>query len=500
MSLSFPLIDEIRLLHAEIEDFYNDIIKGLTVNINSANKKQLLVQQLFINNQLISFTQQADKLNQLYKHANISIEVSNLQEKKLTQQIQSLHAHYLKNPISLIAPPAASATTAMDTAADTNTQETPTKTAAKPEEGLFAAVSLHFTEVEQGGKYLDLISFHLRYINLPLADRRTDYVTYMRNFTQFQLIDKLKPEFQAMAQDYKLYLADLLNYLVDFHKRLHPLVENEALIALIEEEFARQQSGKLIDAEITENPLFCKYCDKEFAKETVFNYHLQGKKHKKAYEEAQKSPGNGITIGKSNQSAYELGLLELKLAEFGKLLGGTIESTAQFIIRKQTRSYEELLADRKAELQAEIKANKPQNGENNAEANEEQLAPIYNPLNLPMGWDGKPIPVWLYKLQQLNQEFTCEICGNYRYRGPKEFSAHFNDSRHGYGLKCLGLANSKQFMWVTKIADAQALGDKIKLSEGKKEFHSDSEEEFEDNEGNIFNKKTYLELQRQGLL
>ena len=24
--------------------------------------------------------------------------------------------------------------------------------------------------------------------------------------------------------------------------------------------------------------------------------------------------------------------------------------------------------------------------------------PIYNPLNLPLGWDGKPIPFWLYKL------------------------------------------------------------------------------------------------------
>lgn len=28
---------------------------------------------------------------------------------------------------------------------------------------------------------------------------------------------------------------------------------------------------------------------------------------------------------------------------------------------------------------------------------------IYNPLKLPMGWDGKPIPYWLYKLHGLNQ-------------------------------------------------------------------------------------------------
>ena len=29
-----------------------------------------------------------------------------------------------------------------------------------------------------------------------------------------------------------------------------------------------------------------------------------------------------------------------------------------------------------------------------------------------LGWDGKPIPFWLYKLHGLNQEFKCEICGN----------------------------------------------------------------------------------------
>jgi splicing factor 3A subunit 3 len=45
---------------------------------------------------------------------------------------------------------------------------------------------------------------------------------------------------------------------------------------------------------------------------------------------------------------------------------------------------------------------------------EEEEEYIYNPLKLPLGWDGKPIPYWLYKLHGLNQEFKCEICGNYR--------------------------------------------------------------------------------------
>eukprot|EP00825_Cyclidium_porcatum_P042614 TRINITY_DN5871_c0_g1_i3.p2 TRINITY_DN5871_c0_g1~~TRINITY_DN5871_c0_g1_i3.p2 ORF type:complete len:112 (+),score=29.90 TRINITY_DN5871_c0_g1_i3:347-682(+) len=41
----------------------------------------------------------------------------------------------------------------------------------------------------------------------------------------------------------------------------------------------------------------------------------------------------------------------------------------------------------------------------------------YNPKNLPLGWDGKPIPYWLYKLHGLGIEYKCEICGNYSYWG-----------------------------------------------------------------------------------
>lgn len=42
-----------------------------------------------------------------------------------------------------------------------------------------------------------------------------------------------------------------------------------------------------------------------------------------------------------------------------------------------------------------------------------------NPLKLPIGWDGNPIPFWLYKLHGLNEVFKCEVCGNARYYGRK---------------------------------------------------------------------------------
>jgi len=68
-----------------------------------------------------------------------------------------------------------------------------------------------------------------------------------------------------------------------------------------------------------------------------------------------------------------------------------------------------------------LEAQKPQapptaGPEGGAEEEEEEER-IYNPLKLPMGWDGKPIPYWLYKLHGLGVEYRCEICSDHVYMG-----------------------------------------------------------------------------------
>ena len=106
---------------------------------------------------------------------------------------------------------------------------------------------------------------------------------------------------------------------------------------------------------------------------------------------------------------------------------------------------------------------------------------IYNPKNLPLGWDGKPIPYWLYKLHGLNIEYNCEICGNYKYYGPRSFDRHFSEWRHTHGLKCLGIAPDlfKYFHGVTEIEDALSLVKTLK-SQTKLEFQSERDEECEE--------------------
>ncbi|GFH21454.1 matrin-type domain-containing protein, partial [Haematococcus lacustris] len=114
---------------------------------------------------------------------------------------------------------------------------------------------------------------------------------------------------------------------------------------------------------------------------------------------------------------------------------------------------------------------------------------VYNPLKLPLGWDGKPIPYWLYKLHGLNQEFKCEVCGNFSYWGRRAYEKHFKEFRHQNGMRALGIPNNKNFFEVTKIADAQKLWEDIQLKQ-KGGFKAETEEEYEDAAGNVYNKRT----------
>jgi len=125
---------------------------------------------------------------------------------------------------------------------------------------------------------------------------------------------------------------------------------------------------------------------------------------------------------------------------------------------------------------------------------------IYNPLKLPLAWDGKPIPYWLYKLHGLGVEFSCEICGNFVYMGRRAFDKHFNEYRHTYGLRCLGITNTTLFREITKIDEAQRLWEKLENDKKKTKMANETVEEMEDGQGNVMPRKVYEDLQKQGLL
>nr|BAS01697.1 mRNA splicing factor 3a subunit 3 [Lotharella vacuolata] len=104
---------------------------------------------------------------------------------------------------------------------------------------------------------------------------------------------------------------------------------------------------------------------------------------------------------------------------------------------------------------------------------------LYNPLKLPLGWDNKPIPYWLYKLHGLNEIFVCEICGNYKFHGRIAFERHFSETRHINGLRSLGIEYSKIYYEITTISKALELSNYFRKEQ--KEF----KKEFEDQKGFI---------------
>jgi splicing factor 3A subunit 3 len=122
------------------------------------------------------------------------------------------------------------------------------------------------------------------------------------------------------------------------------------------------------------------------------------------------------------------------------------QETKDHVERKQVLTSTELPGEEEEDGGIEI----------DADSEEEDEEKIYNPLKLPLGWDGKPIPFWLYKLHGLGIEYPCEICGGFVYMGRKAFERHFQEYRHAHGMQSLGIPNSRYFQDITSIADAYA--------------------------------------------
>ena len=119
---------------------------------------------------------------------------------------------------------------------------------------------------------------------------------------------------------------------------------------------------------------------------------------------------------------------------------------------------------------------------------------------MPLAWDGKPIPYWLWKLHGLGNEFKCEICGDYTYMGRRAFEKHFSEAQHIFGLKRLGITNSSMFREITGIEEALALWTKIQSDKKAESSQVTDVVQMEDSEGNVMPEKVYNDLLKAGLL
>ena len=390
-----------------------------------------------------------------------------------------------------------------------------------PGEGESATMEVDnmFTGEEAFGRFLDLTAVHEEFLNIPNI-KRVSYLQYLLTFDNFGPPHMTMKRADKSTDQYFNYVGQLADYLESFLKRTRPLEDLDIFFTSIGKDFEKSWEENQVPgwapetqaagpaAPVTEGTgegVWCPDCEKEFKNDNVYKSHISGKKHIKNAEarQARGNTANGTPNGKtSNMQSNARGstvqrLKERAIAEreyrTGRL-ASTLESvradTRVNVERKQGMTERE----RQMELDAffaESTEAPLRNGDDESDSDGDEK--IYNPLKLPLAWDGKPIPYWLYKLHGLGVEFPCEICGNFVYMGRRAFDKHFNEARHIYGLKCLGITNTTLFREITGIEDALKLWDKIQRDKKKEKTGGENVVQMEDADGNVMPEKVYYE-------
>lgn len=102
-------------------------------------------------------------------------------------------------------------------------------------------------------------------------------------------------------------------------------------------------------------------------------------------------------LGAVEQTLRSLERAEFVIAEFASLLSRQVEATKRNVEEKAIKTYEEMLREKEEAREVEQMKREEEELEERGGAgadgdDSDDDAPIYNPKNIPLGWDGKPIP------------------------------------------------------------------------------------------------------------
>jgi splicing factor 3A subunit 3 len=360
-----------------------------------------------------------------------------------------------------------------------------------------------FSPQEYYGRYLELNELHELWLNLNV--QKLNYIKYLEIFHLFERQDI--PD--SKSDEFLSYLKKLNGYLVGFVKRCMPLYNIDAFISKVEREF-KENLDNATEEKITD-PLYCKVCDKTFAKQTVFDGHISGKKHQKNLKSLEL---NSSSSNNTKTKSQPIELLKFQINQIVlKILNSRRQSTKLNSERKtaltekerqiEIDNYfkEEQASDHDLSSSSDDDDQDDENSKRKKLQQSEEFQ-VSNPMNLPLGADGLPIPFWLWKLNGLGIEYNCEICGNFIYKGRKAFESHFGEKKHLHGLKCLGIepSHNNTFKDITRIDEALTLWSTVKKRQKSQDIEKEDAVEVEDEEGNVLSEKVYNELKKQGLV
>eukprot|EP00501_MAST-03F_sp_TOSAG23-6_P002043 GSMAST32.ASY1.ANO1.2132.1 assembled CDS len=387
---------------------------------------------------------------------------------------------------------------------------------------------MKFSGEEKYGKYLDLHQFYTRFLNIKeisstisksKTTKTTKTISYRQFLDLFYIFNHVNVCYRtghtATTRNlvYAQYIHDLRYYLEHFIQRAQPVLGNDAKDAIKqwENEFSKKwekqennpNPNPSLNVEMLQkkdgfiNVNKISTYDELSAMETkairaaLSVYGLKkGGTHKQKRKRRRKNNPNPNTQNiKNTKNGTKNGTKNTKNVKNVKNSAFEIAQNEYIIHLLATEMHQEKL--RATRNQVEKKLTLTYNvDEEDAErlanklvqSDDEDDEIIYNPLNLPLGWDGKPIPFWLY------------VC----YWGRRAFDRHFQEWKHSHDMRCLGIPNTKHFHDITVIEDAVALHQKLSASLAKDSYSKTIEYVY--SEGNVLDQKTYRDLERQGLL
>ncbi|XP_021841180.2 splicing factor SF3a60 homolog [Spinacia oleracea] len=339
-------------------------------------------------------------------------------------------------------------------------------------------LEIPFSGEEGLGKYLDLHEFYNVFINskfgYPLD--YTDYIDYIEGVFEYLVgfLDRTEP-LMLLDRVFKNLEAEFEN---QWKKRprtttIYDVIENfdecNTVESLIELGSVKLRECLEVLGLKSGGTVLQKAARVFLAKNTPVNK-LERKHFKKRTEDK-------ATV-----------LLEVKVKKLCEILKETLDRTRQHVKNRLAMTAKELADDdREADDVLDLE-------EIDGEEDDDDDNKVVN-VNKKLS-----MPYWLYKFHGLDQEFKCQICGDCTYKGRRSFENHFWEKQHEYGMRCLGIPNSKMFYEITEIDEAKELWESIRLREGLTQWCPETDEECEDGDGNIYTKKTYMDLVRQGLI
>ncbi|KAG7869032.1 hypothetical protein KL918_001675 [Ogataea parapolymorpha] len=342
-------------------------------------------------------------------------------------------------------------------------------------------LSSMFGPKEALGEILDLSENFKEWLNLPkkqfsYGENMPSYADYLSGLTKFDC-----ETYDKESVQYKTYIKNLAEYLSNFYIKTRPLNRPEIDIDRIKQSFSSALIGD-------GDNVYCLICQKDFAKLSVFNSHLNGKKHKKAV---------------SRTETYRVALNEHLVIETIKLLNKELENTKKEAERYSSLSFREKeLETNDAKNLSDYEYETIADSHNDHKFDDHgDLHHLGNDETSPIGPDGKPIPLWLWKLKGYDMVFTCEICGNVKFKGKEVFHSHFTEPTHLHGLKMLGVMGEyNAFRDLNKIDDVLELSNYLEKKQRNDAQYKDDGVEVEDEEGNVMSRKVYEQLKKQGLI